>query len=77
MNKRTRRQLNLQAKLETFSIIVVTYYLFDLVERTIRHMTSGEPEEIAINWLSYSLPAIVLLVWWYVRRVTKEFKSDD
>ena len=77
MNKRTRRQLNLQAKLETFSIIVVTYYLFDLVERTIRHMTSGEPEEIAINWLSYSLPAIVILVWWYVRRVTKEFKSDD
>ena len=77
MNKRTRRQLNLQAKLETFSIIVVTYYLFDLVERTIRHMTSGEPEETAINWLSYSLPAIVLLVWWYVRRVTKEFKSDD
>ena len=77
MNKRTRRQLNLQAKLETFSIIVVTYYLFDLVERTIRHMTSGKPEEMAINWLSYSLPAIVLLVWWYVRRVTKEFKSDD
>ncbi|GGK74935.1 DUF3422 domain-containing protein [Amphritea balenae] len=77
MNKRTRRQLTLQAKLETFSIIVVTYYLFDLVERTIRHMTSGKPEEIAINWLSYSLPAIVLLVWWYVRRVTKEFKSDD
>lgn len=77
MNKRTRRQLNLQAKLETFSIIVVTYYLFDLVERTIRHMTTGEPREMAINWLSYSLPGIVLLVWWYVRRVTKEFKSDD
>lgn len=77
MNKRTRRQLNLQAKLETFSIIVVTYYLFDLVERTIRHMTTGEPREMAINWLSYSLPGIILLVWWYVRRVTKEFKSDD
>ncbi len=77
MNKRTRRQLTLQAKLETFSIIVVTYYLFDLVERTIRHMTSGEPEELAINWLSYSLPGIVLLVWWYVRKVTKEFKSDE
>lgn len=77
MNKRTRRQLTLQAKLETFSIIVVTYYLFDLVERTIRHMTSGEPEQMAINWLSYSLPAIVLLVWWYVRKVTKEFKSDE
>lgn len=77
MNKRTRRQLTLQAKLETFSIIVVTYYLFDLVERTIRHMTSGEPEEIAINWLSYSLPAIVLVVWWYFRKVTREFKSDE
>lgn len=77
MNKRTRRQLTLQAKLETFSIIVVTYYLFDLVERTIRHMTSGKPEEIAVNWLSYSLPAIVLIVWWYVRKVTKEFKTDD
>nr|WP_232846324.1 DUF3422 domain-containing protein [Amphritea pacifica] len=77
MNKRTRRQLNLQAKLETFSIIVVTYYVFDLVERTIRHLTSGEPRDMAIHWLSYSLPAVVLLVWWYVRRITKEFESDD
>lgn len=77
MNRRTRRQLTLQAKLETFSIIVVTYYVFDLVERTIRHLTSGRPEELAINGLSYSLPAIVLIVWWYVRKVTKEFKSDD
>ncbi|MEH6575471.1 MAG: DUF3422 domain-containing protein [Amphritea sp.] len=77
MNKRTRRQLTLQAKLETFSIIVVTYYVFDLVERTIRHLTSGEPEELAISGLSYSLPLIVLIVWWYVRKVTKEFKSDD
>ena len=77
MNKRTRRQLTLQAKLETFSIIVVTYYVFDLVERTIRHLTSGEPRDMAIHWLSYSLPVVVLLVWWYVRRITKEFKSDD
>ncbi|WP_299200768.1 DUF3422 domain-containing protein [uncultured Amphritea sp.] len=77
MNKRTRRQLTLQAKLETFSIIVVTYYVFDLVERTIRHLTSGEPQDMAIHWLSYSLPVVVLLVWWYVRRITKEFKSDD
>ncbi len=77
MNKRTRRQLTLQAKLETFSIIVVTYYVFDLVERTIRHLTSGEPQDMAIHWLSYSLPVVVVLVWWYVRRITKEFKSDD
>ncbi len=77
MNKRTRRQLTLQAKLETFSIIVVTYYLFDLADRTIRYLASGEVEEIATNGLIYSLPAIVLGVWWYVRRVTKEFKSDE
>ncbi|WP_417226094.1 DUF3422 family protein [Amphritea sp.] len=77
MNKRTRRQLTLQAKLETFSIIVVTYYVFDLVERTIRHLTTGAPQDTAIHWLSYSLPAVVLLVWLYVRRITKEFKSDD
>ena len=77
MNKRTRRQLTLQAKLETFSIIVVTYYLFDLTDRTIHYLSSGKIEEVATNWLTYSLPAVVLGVWWYVRRVTKEFKSDD
>ncbi len=77
MNKRTRRQLTLQAKLETFSIIVVTYYLFDLADRTIRYLASGEVEEMATNGLIYSLPAVVLGVWWYVRRVTKEFKSDE
>jgi uncharacterized membrane-anchored protein len=77
MNKRTRRQLTLQAKLETFSIIVVTYYLFDLTDRTIHYLSSGKIEEVATSWLTYSLPAVVLGVWWYVRRVTKEFKSDD
>lgn len=77
MNKRTRRQLTLQAKLETFSIIVVTYYLFDLIDRTVHYLTSGKTEEMATNGLVYSLPAVVLGVWWYVRRVTKEFKSDD
>ena len=77
MNKRTRRQLTLQAKLETFSIIVVTYYLFDLADRTIRYLASGKTEEMATNGLVYSLPAIALGVWWYVRRVTKEFKSDE
>ncbi|SFG49284.1 DUF3422 domain-containing protein [Neptunomonas qingdaonensis] len=77
MNKRTRRQLTLQAKLETFSIIVVTYYLFDLADRTIRYLASGKTEEMATNGLVYSLPAVVMGVWWYVRRVTKEFKSED
>ncbi|MGY8872380.1 MAG: DUF3422 family protein [Pseudomonadales bacterium] len=77
MNKRTRRQLTLQAKLETFSIIVVTYYLFDLIDRSIRYLASGKTEEMATNGLIYSLPAVVLGVWWYVRRVTKEFKSDE
>jgi uncharacterized membrane-anchored protein len=77
MNKRTRRQLTLQAKLETFSIIVVTYYLFDLIDRTVHYLTSGKTEEMATNGLVYSLPAVVLGVWWYVRRVTKEFKSDE
>jgi uncharacterized membrane-anchored protein len=77
MNKRTRRQLTLQAKLEMFSIIVVTYYLFDLIDRSIHYLSSGKTEEMATNGLMYSLPAVVLGVWWYVRRVTKEFKSDD
>lgn len=76
MNKRTRRQLLLQAKLETFSIIVVTYYIFDLLERTIHHLSPVSYEETAVNWLSYSLPAVIAIVWWYVRKVTKEFQKD-
>jgi uncharacterized membrane-anchored protein len=32
LNKRVRRQIRMQAKLESFTVIVVTYYAFDLID---------------------------------------------
>ncbi|WP_286238271.1 DUF3422 family protein [Neptuniibacter halophilus] len=77
LNNRSRRQLRLQAKLESFTIIVVTYYAFDLLERSIRNMVPGdEMRDQYLMWVSFSVPLIAGVLWWYVRRLLKHYSED-
>lgn len=78
LNNRARRQLRLQAKLESFTIIVVTYYAFDLIERSIRNTVpvEGMRDDILL-WVSFSVPLIAGALWWYVRRLLKHYGEDD
>lgn len=76
LNVRARRQLKMQAKLESFTIIVVTYYAFDLIERSVRNTVSQDAMlDQLLFWLSVSVPLIAGVLWWYVRRLLKGY--DD
>jgi uncharacterized membrane-anchored protein len=77
LNGRARRQLKLQAKLESFTIIVVTYYAFDLIERSIRNTVPGDQfRDDILMALSLSVPLIAGVLWWYVRRLLKHYGED-
>lgn len=78
LNDRARRQLRLQAKLESFTIIVVTYYAFDLIERTIRNTVAEEGiQSDVLMVLSFCVPLIAGVLWWYVRRLLKAYGEDE
>ncbi|WP_420597597.1 DUF3422 family protein [Neptuniibacter sp.] len=77
LNDRSRRQLRLQAKLESFTIIVVTYYAFDLLERSIRNsITIDSLRDDILWWVSVSVPLIAGVLWLYVRRLLKDYGED-
>lgn len=77
LNDRSRRQLRLQAKLESFTIIVVTYYAFDLLERSIRNTVSAEGmRDDILMWVSFSVPLIAGVLWWYVRKLLKHYSEE-
>lgn len=78
INHRARRQLRLQAKLESFTVIVVTYYAFDLIDRTLRNVLVDDAIESRASFiLSASVPLIALGLFWYVRRLLKSYVRDE
>ncbi|WP_298720451.1 DUF3422 family protein [uncultured Oceanisphaera sp.] len=77
LSKRAGEQLRLQAKLESFSIIVVTYYAFDLIDRTLRNLVDNEEyRHLMEAGLSISVPFIALVLWLYIRRLLRGVGED-
>lgn len=77
LTKRAGEQLRLQAKLESFSIIVVTYYAFDLIDRTLRNLVENEEHRHLMEaGLSISVPFIALILWLYIRRLLRGVGED-
>ncbi|MFP2769302.1 DUF3422 family protein [Oceanisphaera sp. KMM 10153] len=77
LSKRAGEQLRLQAKLESFSIIVVTYYAFDLIDRTLRNLIENEEHRHLMEaGLSLSVPFIALVLWLYIRRLLRGVGED-
>ena len=77
LSKRAGEQLRLQAKLESFSIIVVTYYAFDLIDRTLRNLVDNEEyRHLMESALSISVPFIALVLWLYIRRLLRGVGED-
>lgn len=77
LSSRARSQLRLQAKLESFTVIVVTYYAFDLLERTLRNTIQIEKAlDTALFVLGGAVPIIALLLWLYIRRMLKGIDDD-
>ncbi|WMC12379.1 DUF3422 domain-containing protein [Oceanimonas pelagia] len=77
LSKRAGEQLRLQAKLESFTIIVMTYYAFDLIDRTLRNLVSNEEyRHLMEAGLSMSVPFIALGLWLYIRRLLRGVGED-
>ena len=77
LNRRARRQIRMQAKLESFTVIVVTYYAFDLIDRTLRNLM-GETElerQLSLG-LSLLVPLLALGLFWYLRRLLKGYDEE-
>ncbi|WP_432696049.1 DUF3422 family protein [Marinobacterium sp. YM272] len=77
LSGRARSQLRLQAKLEGFTVIVVTYYAFDLIERTLRNTIQVDRLlDMALLILGGAVPLIALVLWLYVRRMLRGIEDD-
>ena len=77
INIRTNRQLKLQAKVEGLTVIVVTYYAFDLLERTLRNLLPvGEIQKNGLIILSAVVPLIALALYLYIRRILNNLHKD-
>lgn len=72
MNKRSRRQLNLQGKLEGLSVIIVAYYLYDLLDLSLKNVLDEGPLlDRILTGMTAALPLIVITLYWVVRRLWK------
>jgi len=77
LSTRARSQLRLQAKLESFTVIVVTYYAFDLIERSLRNTIPVERMlDLALYILSGAVPLIALVLWLYIRRMLRGIEDE-
>ncbi len=77
LNRRARRQIRMQAKLESFTVIVVTYYAFDLIDRTLRNILGDTELERQLSLgLSLLVPLMALVLFWYLRRLLKGYDDE-
>lgn len=77
LNRRARRQIRMQAKLESFTVIVVTYYAFDLIDRTMRNILGDTELERQLSLgLSLLVPLLALGLFWYLRRLLKGYDEE-
>jgi len=77
LNRRARRQIRMQAKLESFTVIVVTYYAFDLIDRTLRNILGDTELERQLSLgLSLLVPLMALGLFWYLRRLLKGYDDE-
>lgn len=74
MNERTRLQLRLQATVEGLSVAAISYYVVGLFGYLVKGAHEGGVPGGVLNVdptlaTGVSVPIVVLLVWWIVRRI--------
>jgi uncharacterized membrane-anchored protein len=76
MNERTRLQLRLQQTVEGLSVAAVSYYLVGLIYYVLQGLAKAGYVSDAQLWVAGSVPLVVLLVWWLVRRLKRNFTAS-
>jgi len=75
MEKRGQQQLRLQETVEGLSVVAISYYLIGIVAKLIEGIGLYAHVETKLVSL-ISIPVIVFLVWWGVRRLRKHILSS-
>lgn len=76
MEARTRQQLMLQETVEGISVVAISYYLFGIASKFVTGATKYFFGESA-NFPDWTLiPAILLLVWWGIRRLKRRIRNS-
>ena len=73
MNERTRLQLRLQQTVEGLSVAAVSYYLVGLIYYMLQGLAKSGLIGDALLFTAVSVPLVVLMVAWIVRRMKKGF----
>jgi len=71
MEQRVRQQLMLQETVEGLSVVAISYYLIGIVAKLLEGLASYVPAFDAKLASLFSIPVVVLLVWWGVRRLRR------
>lgn len=76
LNTRDHRKVRLQAKLEGLSVIVVAYYLYDLVDLALKNLLhEGVLLEQLLIGITIALPFIIVCIWIIVRRLIRSVRD--
>jgi uncharacterized membrane-anchored protein len=71
MNRRTQLQLRLQATVEGLSVAAISYYVVGLLGYLLKGLhDAGVLVDVSLA-TAVSVPAVVLLIWWIVRRIRR------
>jgi len=71
MNRRTQLQLRLQATVEGLSVAAISYYVVGLLGYLVKGIhDEGVPINVSLTTAA-SVPFVVLLIWWTVRRIRR------
>jgi len=77
LNARTKRKMGLEAKLESLSVVVVVYYLYDLMDLALKNLLHKGPLlESLLAGLTLSLPLLIVLVAVLVRRLVRNYRDE-
>ncbi len=71
MNERTRLQLRLQETVEGLSVVAISYYLVGLIYYAAQGLAKAGVVKDATFVAGASVPVVIGLVWWIMRRIRK------
>jgi uncharacterized membrane-anchored protein len=71
MNQRTQMQLRLQQTVEGLSVLAISYYALSILGYVMKPFTHYAPEIDSSKVLGVAAPAIVLAVWYLIRRMRR------
>jgi uncharacterized membrane-anchored protein len=76
MNRRGRLQLRLQQTVEGLSVAAISYYTVGLIKYALEAMESGGIGVEPTVATGVSVPIVILVIWWLVRRIRRRLETS-